>query len=49
MKKSDIVIYGCVIIGAGIGLILDNALPGVLIGLGTGYLLKKFFCSEEEK
>lgn len=49
MKKSDIVIYGCVIIGAGIGLVLDNAFPGVLIGLGTGYLLKVFFGREEEK
>lgn len=49
MKKSDIVINGCVIIGAGIGLVLDNAFPGVLIGLGIGYLLKVFFGREEEK
>ncbi|MES5896712.1 hypothetical protein [Bacillus cereus group sp. RP43] len=47
MKQGDIIIYGCVIIGAGIGLTLDNAFPGVLIGLGTGYLLKKFFGKEE--
>jgi len=40
MKQEDIVIYGCVIIGAGIGLMLDQVLPGVLIGLGLGYLLK---------
>ncbi|MDF9761376.1 hypothetical protein ABKP09_22595 [Peribacillus frigoritolerans] len=49
MKKGDIIIYGCVIIGAGIGLTLDNALPGVLIGFGIGYLLKNFFGREEEK
>ncbi len=40
MKQEDIVIYACVIIGAGIGLILDQALPGVLVGLGLGYLIK---------
>ncbi len=40
MKKEDIIIYACVIIGAGVGLFLDNAFPGVLIGLGIGYLLK---------
>ncbi|MGE7688434.1 hypothetical protein ACQKMI_04395 [Lysinibacillus sp. NPDC097214] len=40
MKKDDIIIYACVIIGAGVGLFFDNAFPGVLIGLGIGYLLK---------
>lgn len=40
MKKDDIIIYACVIIGAGVGLIFDNAFPGVLIGLGIGYVLK---------
>ncbi len=40
MKNGDIIIYGFVIIGAGIGLFFDNPLPGVLIGLGVGYLLK---------
>ncbi|KQU63397.1 hypothetical protein R3398_03840 [Rossellomorea marisflavi] len=40
MKKEDIIIYGCVIAGAGIGLLFDNAIPGVLIGLGIGYILK---------
>ena len=40
MKQEDIVIYACVIIGAGIGLMLDQALPGVLVGLGLGYLIK---------
>ncbi|MEB2299039.1 hypothetical protein LAV72_05305 [Lysinibacillus xylanilyticus] len=40
MKKDDIIIYACVIIGAGVGLLIDNAFPGVLIGLGIGYLLK---------
>ncbi len=34
------IIYGCVIVGAGIGLLLDNVLPGVLIGLGAGYLFQ---------
>ncbi|ETT86724.1 hypothetical protein MKZ08_09780 [Viridibacillus sp. FSL R5-0477] len=47
MKQDDIIIYGCVIIGAGVGLTLDNAFPGVLIGLGTGYLLKTLFRKEE--
>jgi hypothetical protein len=47
MKQVDIIIYGSVIIGAGIGLTLDNAFPGVLIGLGAGYLLKNFFGKEE--
>ena len=47
MKQGDIIIYGCVIIGAGVGLTMDNAFPGVLIGLGAGYLLKKFFSKEE--
>ncbi|EMY5504358.1 hypothetical protein MHB59_17285 [Bacillus sp. FSL L8-0642] len=47
MKQGDIIIYGCVIIGAGIGLILDHAFPGVLIGLGAGYLLKNLFSKEE--
>ncbi|WP_265328831.1 hypothetical protein [Bacillus mycoides] len=43
MKMRDIIIYGCVIIGAGIGLIMDHAFPGVLIGLGAGYLFQNFF------
>ncbi|MBE5106041.1 hypothetical protein IGI01_12225 [Bacillus thuringiensis] len=47
MKQGDIIIYGCVIIGAGIGLPLDHAFPGALIGLGTGYLLKNFFSKKE--
>ncbi|MET3728282.1 F0F1-type ATP synthase assembly protein I [Fictibacillus halophilus] len=42
MKREDVVIYGCVILGAGVGLIIDQAFAGVLIGLGTGYLLKTF-------
>ncbi|MBH0168164.1 MAG: hypothetical protein ACQET8_03805 [Bacillota bacterium] len=42
MKREDVVIYGCVIIGAGVGLMMDQALIGVLIGLGTGYLLSLF-------
>lgn len=40
MKQGDIIIYACVIIGAGIGLMLDQAFPGVLVGLGIGYLIK---------
>ncbi|MGE7766249.1 hypothetical protein [Peribacillus sp. NPDC096540] len=47
MRLGDIIIYGCVIIGAGIGLMLDNAIPGVLIGLVAGYLLQTFFPKEE--
>ncbi|WP_176538655.1 hypothetical protein [Bacillus cereus] len=47
MKQGDIIIYGCVIIGAGVGLTLDNAFPGVLIGLGAGYLIKSFFGKEK--
>ncbi|MEY9974887.1 hypothetical protein ABH966_005304 [Lysinibacillus sp. RC46] len=47
MKQGDIIIYGCVIIGAGIGLAMDHAFPGVLIGLGAGYLLKSLSSKEE--
>ncbi|UNK16309.1 hypothetical protein MNQ98_17475 [Paenibacillus sp. N3/727] len=43
MKQEDIVIYACVIIGAGIGLMLGSAFPGVLVGLGIGYLIKFSF------
>ncbi len=47
MKQEDIIIYGCVIIGAGIGLLVNNAFPGVLIGLGVGYVLKSFTTKNE--
>lgn len=40
MKNGDMIIYACVIIGAGVGLFFDNAFPGVLIGLGIGYVIK---------
>ncbi|MFD2114597.1 hypothetical protein ACFSTH_03380 [Paenibacillus yanchengensis] len=40
MKQGDMIIYACVIIGAGVGLILDFTFPSVLIGLGIGYLIK---------
>lgn len=40
MKQGDIIIYASVIIGAGIGLMLDQAFPSVLVGLGLGYLIK---------
>ncbi|MFF3924800.1 hypothetical protein [Paenibacillus lactis] len=40
MKKGDMIIYGCVIIGAGIGLMIDKPLPAVIVGLGIGYLIK---------
>lgn len=40
MKKEDMIIYGCVIIGGGIGFLIDNPLPAVCIGLGVGYLIK---------
>ena len=43
MKKDDIIIYACVIIGAGVGLLFNNAFPGMLIGLGIGYILKTMF------
>ncbi|MCM3342558.1 MULTISPECIES: hypothetical protein [unclassified Paenibacillus] len=47
MKQGDIIIYACVIIGAGIGLILNHVFPGVLIGLGIGYLIKSLFKKED--
>jgi len=40
MKQGDIILYGCVIVGAGVGLLIDQLFPGVLIGLGIGYLLQ---------
>ncbi|MGE7824066.1 hypothetical protein [Paenibacillus sp. NPDC093718] len=40
MNKGDVIIYACVIIGVGIDLALGSAFPGVLIGLGVGYLIK---------
>jgi hypothetical protein len=49
LKKEDIIIYACVIVGAGIGLLFDNAIPGVLIGLGIGYLLKALFFNKINK
>lgn len=49
MKKEDIVIYACVVIGAGIGLVFDKAFPGVLIGLGIGYLFKSLLYKPDQK
>ncbi|MGA4517128.1 hypothetical protein ACPA0F_07555 [Solibacillus silvestris] len=49
MKKEDVIIYACVIIGAGVGLLFDNAFPGVLIGLGIGYLLKTVFINNTNR
>lgn len=46
MKSGDIIIYACVIVGAGIGLALGKALPGVLVGLGLGYLIKHLLIKE---
>lgn len=40
MKKGDLIIYACTIIGAAIGLVLDLSFPGALTGLGLGYLIK---------
>ncbi len=40
VNRGDMMIYACVIIGAGIGLILKQAFPGALVGLGVGYLMK---------
>lgn len=48
MKSGDIIIYACVIIGAGIGLMLGQALPGVLVGLGLGYLFKYAVSRDKE-
>lgn len=48
MKQGDIIIYACVIIGAGIGLMLDQAFPGVLVGLGLGYLIKYAVYKDKE-
>ncbi|WHY72714.1 hypothetical protein [Fictibacillus enclensis] len=48
MKQSDLIMYGCVIIGAGNGLMIDQAFPGVLIGLGAGYLLQQVIFSSLE-
>ncbi|XID91445.1 hypothetical protein ACF3MZ_23455 [Paenibacillaceae bacterium WGS1546] len=49
MKKEDVLIYACVIICAGIGLAFGQALPGVLIGLGAGYLIKHAVYKDSEK
>ncbi len=50
LKKDDVVIYACVIAGAGVGLLFDHAFPGVLIGLGIGYLFKTLlFDSSDNK
>ncbi|MGG4554105.1 hypothetical protein MKX50_09505 [Paenibacillus sp. FSL W8-0186] len=49
MNKGDILIYACVIIGAGIGLILDQAFPGALVGLGVGYLIKQTLYKDKEE
>lgn len=40
MRQGEIILYGCVIIGAGVGLVFDAAFPGVLIGLGVGYVIQ---------
>lgn len=48
MKKEDILIYACVIIGAGIGLAFGQSLPGVLVGLGAGYLIKQAMYKDSE-
>lgn len=47
MKQGDIILYGCVIIGAGVGLVFDAVFPGVLIGLGVGYVLQYFTKKED--
>lgn len=47
VQKGDLIIYACTIIGAGIGLLLGNALPGVVIGVGAGYLFKIIFKKED--
>lgn len=49
MKQGDMIIYAGVIIGAGIGLMLDQAFPGVLVGLGLGYLIKVGIYKDKDK
>lgn len=49
MKQGDVIIYACVIVGAGIGLMLDQAFPVALVGLGLGYLIKIRLFKDEEK
>ncbi|AZK47967.1 hypothetical protein EIM92_18830 [Paenibacillus lentus] len=49
VNKGDIIIYACVIIGAGIGLIFHQAFPGVLVGLGVGYLIKQALYKDKEE
>ncbi len=49
LKKDDVVIYACVIAGAGVGLLFDHAFPGVLIGLGIGYLFKTLLFDSSDK
>ncbi|WP_155609077.1 hypothetical protein [Paenibacillus woosongensis] len=49
MNKGDMMIYACVIIGAGIGLILNQAFPGALVGLGVGYLIKQAMYKDKEE
>jgi hypothetical protein len=49
MKREDAFIYACVIVGGGIGLILGKPLPGVIVGLGLGYLLKSVVNKDKEK
>ncbi|SYX81647.1 hypothetical protein [Paenibacillus alvei] len=48
MKQGDIIIYACVIIGAGIGLMIDQAFPSVLVGLGLGYIIKLGLYKDKE-
>lgn len=49
MKREDAFIYACVIIGGGIGLMLGKPFPGVVVGLGLGYLLKSVVNKDKEK
>lgn len=49
MKTEDMVIYGCVIAGAGIGLVFDAAIPGVLVGLGLGYVIKSGMATKDRE
>ena len=47
MKKEDMIIYVCVIIGAGIGLLFHHAILGVLIGLVLGYIFKSLLFKQK--
>ena len=34
---------GCMFLGIGIGLLVDNVQAGTLIGMGIGFIVQKYF------